>query len=547
MKKKILTSVFSMIICLSLILSGCAYLDTLKVQESAFNPKVVSAPDCGYGGEIKSVQAVDAYTVSFTLCQPDAAFAAKMASPIFAIQDENTLNTTGGDSLKLSENPVGTGAYRLLDWVKESKITLEPSTSYWGTPGQSSLIEFDWREDPNQRYALTSYTSIDGFDIPPANWIAGIRSNTSLRSVQHPIVNLYYLGFNNKISPMDKLDVRKAISLALDRSAIVQQAFPLGSELAQQMVPALIHPGHSDTMAWYTKNPSEAETLLKSAGFNFSEPITLAVADSTMGYIESPRRIADLVASQLKEIGVTVNIKTMSLTDLKSSIQAGTEMAYIYWFQADYLDGSAFFESPFIYNAVFLGDPYPEIQSEIKNSMISKDNNVRQEAFDRLNILVKDQVPLIPLGNAAFISVFRASVNNIGVNAYYENFEIMTGIDSTIRYYGVSEPASLWPADEDDYQAFRVTRLLYDTLLAPGFGDVEYKPLLAESWEANEDMTVWTFHLRYNVRFSNNATFDANDVVSSFSAIWDAKDPNHKGRTGEFAYFHRLFGKLLNE
>jgi ABC-type transport system substrate-binding protein len=123
----------------------------------------------------------------------------------------------------------------------------------------------------------------------------------------------------------------------------------------------------------------------------------------------------------------------------------------------------------------------------------------------------------------------------------------MSGTDATITYYGVSEPASLWPADEDDYQSFRVTRLLYDTLLAPGFGDVEYKPLLAESWEANADLTVWTFHLRYNVRFSDNATFDANDVVSSFAAIWDAKDPNHKGRTGEFDYFHRLFGKLLNE
>jgi len=53
--------------------------------------------------------------------------------------------------------------------------------------------------------------------------------------------------------------------------------------------------------------------------------------------------------------------------------------------------------------------------------------------------------------------------------------------------------------------------------------------------------------LRYNVRFSNNASFDANDVVSSFAAIWDAGNVNHKGRTGEFAFYKRLFGNLLNE
>ncbi len=547
MKKKILLQVFSMTLCLSLVLSGCTYLDTLKVKESAFIPKVVSAPDCGYGGEIKSVQAVDAYTVSFTLCKPDAAFAAKMAAPIFAVQDEATLIATGGDSLKLSQSPVGTGIYRLANWNTGKMISLEPSTSYWGTPGLPNTIEIEWNSNPGERYGFVSYTSVDGLDIPPAALIAAIRTNTSLRAVQHPLANLYYIGFNNQISPFDNPDVRKAFTLALDRAAIVQQAFPLGSELAQQLVPASIHPGHSDTMSWYTQNPLEAGSLLKSAGFDFSKPITLAVADSSMGYIESPRRIADLVASQLKSIGVTVDVKTMPQADLKASIQAGTEMAYIYWFQADYLDGSAFFEAPFIYNSTYLGSPYGNIQEAVKKTLAVRDSTTRQAAFDELNQLVKDQIPLIPLGYAANIAVFRSSVNNVGVNAYYENFESMTGTDATITYYGVSEPASLWPADEDDYQTFRVTRLLYDTLLMPGFGDVEYKPLLAESWEANSDLTVWTFHLRYNVRFSNNATFDANDVVSSFSAIWDAKDPNHKGRTGEFAYFHRLFGKLLNE
>ena len=347
--KKTLTRVFSMTICLSLVLSGCAYLDTLKVQETAFNPKAVSAPDCGYGGEIKSVQAEDAYTVSFTLCQPDAAFAAKMASPIFAVQDEAALTTTGGDSLKLSQNPVGTGIYRLASWEAGRTISLQPSTSYWGIPGLPDKIEVGWSADPGQRYGFVSYTSVDGLDMPPAALIGAIRTNSSLRAVQHPLANLYYIGLNNQMSPMDNADVRKAFTLALDRAAIVQQAFPLGSELAQQLVPTSIHPGHSDTMSWYAKNTQEAESLLKSAGFNFSQPITLAVAESSMGYVESPRRIADLVASQLNEIGVTVTVKTMSPADLKSSIQAGTEMAYIYWFQADYLDGSAFFEAPFIY------------------------------------------------------------------------------------------------------------------------------------------------------------------------------------------------------
>jgi ABC-type transport system substrate-binding protein len=45
-----------------------------------FTPMTVTAPNCDYGGEIKSVAAVDAYTVKFTLCASDVAFPAKMAS-----------------------------------------------------------------------------------------------------------------------------------------------------------------------------------------------------------------------------------------------------------------------------------------------------------------------------------------------------------------------------------------------------------------------------------------------------------------------------------
>ena len=546
MNKKSFYVLTSVIVCLGIALSSCAFMDTLKIQEVSFEGLTVSAPDCTYGGEIKSVQAVDANTVTFTLCQPDAAFVTKIASPIFAVQDQDVLNSTKGDSNLLSEVTVGTGSYRLESWEKTSQIRLIPSTSYWGTPGLPEALEFQWNTDPAKRYSYTTYVTVDGIDIPPAALISSIRGNSTLNSLQHPLANLYYIGINNTIAPMDNVDVRRALALALDRSAIVQQSFPLGSELAQQMVPASIHPGHSDYQSWYPANPLEARSQLTAANFDFSKVLTIAVTNSPMGYLENPRDIVNLVKTQLEQIGMKVAIKPMSLDELTQSIKNGQEMLYIYWFQADYLDASAFFEGPFIHEASYLGNPYPEIQAEVLNTMNSSDTKVRQQVFDQLNTMIKDQVPLIPLGYAANISVFRTSVNNVAVNAYYENFEDLTGIDPVFQYIGVQEPVSLWPADEDSYQTFRITRLLYDTLAVPGFGGVTIKPLLAESWESSADLTQWTFHLRYNVRFSNNASFDANDVVASFAAIWDASNVNHKGRTGEFAYYQRLFGNLLN-
>ena len=46
--------------------------------------------------------------------------------------------------------------------------------------------------------------------------------------------------------------------------------------------------------------------------------------------------------------------------------------------------------------------------------------------------------------------------------------------------------------------------------------------------------------------FQNGAAFDANDVVATFRTILDAKDPNHKGNTGDFYYSSTLWGSCLN-
>ncbi len=67
--------------------------------------KMIAAADCTYGGTMKSIEAVDDMTVKFTLCAPDPAFPFKIAGDPFAIFDADYLKETGGDSIKISENP----------------------------------------------------------------------------------------------------------------------------------------------------------------------------------------------------------------------------------------------------------------------------------------------------------------------------------------------------------------------------------------------------------------------------------------------------------
>ena len=73
----------------------------------------------------------------------------------------------------------------------------------------------------------------------------------------------------------------------------------------------------------------------------------------------------------------------------------------------------------------------------------------------------------------------------------------------------------------------------------------QIKPWLASEWKIAPDMKSITFNLRKDVKFSDGSTLDANDVVASYAALWDYKNPNHKGNTGVFEYAGSFFG-LLN-
>ena len=544
---------FSILVILGIVLSACTAQTNQTTIIDTYNPMTVRNGSCDYGSEIRSVQAVDEYTVRFSLCYPDAAFPAKLAAPIFAIQDSDYLRATGGDSAKISAEPNGTGPYILREWRAGIDTTLVISPTYWGVPAATPKIEFRWQPDQARRFSDVDFTAIEGMDFPsivmtkPFSYLTYTYANPDLKVVSHDPLNLYYLGFNNTIPPFDNVKVRQAFAYVLDQAVLLDLSFPTGTELANQLVPSSIYPGHSAELKWYSINLEQATALLNEAGFDFTQEIPIAYQNSPMQTLYSPNTLAMAVRDQLAEVGVKVVLEPMDTSVFEKNVEDGLEGFFIHWFMVDYLDGNAFFDKPFISEAKKFGLPYQDLQAYVAQVRSTASTVQQQAIYDQMNRTIIAQVPLIPLGHSPNLTVFRSTLQNISSNAFYENLEKIVSDKGTIRFIGPSEPGSLWPADEDDYTTFRTTRLLYDTLLTPGFGGEKFQPLLAESWESNTDLTEWTFHLRYNVQFSNGSQFDANDVVASFAAIWDASNPNHKGRTGEFAMFKRLFGSLIND
>ncbi len=536
---------FSAVLILGILLSGCQ-VQNQPASTTSFIPRQIAATDCGYGGEISSVQSLDQNTVVFTLCKPDTAFLSKISSPIFAIQDEDALNQAGGDSAALAVTPNGTGAYRLSQYTPGGELVLEPSPTYWGIPPKPQKITIRWVPVSITRFHAFQTAKADVLLSPPSGLMKIARETTGLKEISQIGLNTIYVGINNKSQPMDNPKVRQAMATLIDRETITHSFMVEGSEIASQLIPSNINPGFSANIPWYTTDADTAKALLLEAGFDFNQTISLAYPDQGMPGVDSPADIANEIKNEMAAIGVTLDLKQLSENDLRASIAAGGTMLYLYWFAADYPDGLAFFEKPFINDIGILGENYPDVVQAVENLKALKGENERQKAFNSANRLMKDIIPVVPIAHALDVVFARDSVKNLITNGVFENLEDASTLTGQLLIYAGNEPKSFWPADETDPETFEITRLLYDTLLTPAIEGKGFKPLLAESWETSQDLTQWTFHLRYDVHFSNGSSLDANDVVASFGAIWDNANRNHKGRSGDFAVFKSLFGKFIN-
>ena len=156
--------------------------------------------------------------------------------------------------------------------------------------------------------------------------------------------------------------------------------------------------------------------------------------------------------------------------------------------------------------------------------------------------------PMVPIANGTSAHAFAARIKGAygGVFAA-EQFRVMEDpSDDNIVFLQEGEPISLYCNDETDGITFRACEQITDSLLGYELGGGAVVPALATEWSANADATEWTFKLREGVKFSDGSDFNAEDVVTSWIAMWDASSPLHTGRTATFDYFKSFFTNFVN-
>ena len=508
----------------------------------------ITTENCDYGGNVLSLEAVDALTFRMTLCVPDPAVPSKVAFNTLGIQPaENLVSET------LINNPIGTGPYMLENWELGSEVVLARNDAYWGAVALEPTAIFRWNSEATARLTELQAGTVDGIDNPAPNDFAVIGSDPNLALYERPAATIAYLSMNNRFEPFDDPMVRQAIAHAIDKNRLVDNFFPPGSQIANQFVPPIIF-GHTEDVEPFAFDPALAEQMLDEAGFPRGEngirfSTSISFRDVVRAYLPTPAIIAQDLQAQLADIGIEAEVSLMESGAFLDAALAGDLPMVLLGWSMDYPDATNFLDTHFSAAAPqTFGDFYPDIAEAIAQGAQRATPEERLPFYRTANELIRDEAPMVPLAHGGSGAAYQARI--VGAHAQavgQESLAVMEDPDDdNIVFMQNAEPISLYCGDESDGETFRVCEQITEGLLKYQIGSGEIIPGLAESWEANDDLTEWTFHLREGVTFHDGSTFDANDVVASYGAQWDYENPGHGGRTGDYVYWTSFFGALLN-
>jgi ABC-type transport system substrate-binding protein/ABC-type dipeptide/oligopeptide/nickel transport system permease component len=248
---------------------------------------------------IASTEAVDPTTLVLHLARPCSGLlpvlgwsAAAMVSPASAAGN--------------AAHPIGTGPFRFEEWRRGTSLSLVRNPDYWGGAPALARVTFRFMADPSASIDALTAGDIDGYTIFPApEAIDRLKRDPRFTPQISPSEFKGILALNNRKPPFDDIRVRRALSYAIDRQAIIDAALfgygrPIGSHYTTQ------DPGYVDLTGLYAYDPAHARQLLAESGH--ADDLHLVLKLPPVAYA---RRSGEVVAAQLKAVGVSVEIVQM--------------------------------------------------------------------------------------------------------------------------------------------------------------------------------------------------------------------------------------------
>ncbi len=380
---------------------------------------------------IESVEVKDDYTVHIKTAFPFSALPSHLAHPgghmisMDLIEKSYEALENGDDPFTVvNKNPVGTGYFKYDDRVNGEYITLRKYDDYWGEQAKVDTVTFKTVPEDMARNAELNTGAADIIYPVNANDVTQIDQNDGTYVKQSESASMSYVGLNNEKEPFNDVDVRRAISMAIDKDELINGVLD-GVPLQAKGPLAPTVNGYSDDVDPIEFDPEAAQQLLKEAGYEDGFKATILTYDRTTS------DVAENLQSQLGTIGIDITIETAEVgAYLELTGNGSFDMFVGSWgtvtLDADYGLYPMFHSE----NAGNSGNrsffKNERVDTLLENARQSTDESERMAFYAEAQQIIVDEATIVPLYHSVLLAGLQDSVD--GFFQYPSSFPFLRDV-----------------------------------------------------------------------------------------------------------------------
>jgi len=369
-----------------------------------------------FGSLIKNIEKLDDNTVRFTLAHAEAPFLADLAwyfaSILSAEYADNMLKA--GTPEKVDREPVGTGPFALVQYQKDARILYRAFPDYWQGKAKLDRLVFAITPDASVRFAKLEKNECQVMPFPNPADLPRMKANPNLVVMQKAGLNTGFLAFNTQKAPLDNVIVRRALTMAINKPAIMQAIFQETGTVAKNLLPPDVWSADSE-LKDYDYDPDKAKALLQQAGIAKGTTIDLWAMPVQRPYNPNARRMAEMIQADWQKVGINARIVTYEWGEYLKRVKEGDHQAALMGWTTATGDPDNFFGPLFSCTAAEGGSNsskwcYKPFDQLISQARAEQDHHRRVELYRQAQQIMHDQAPAVMIAHSTIFEPVRKEV-----------------------------------------------------------------------------------------------------------------------------------------
>ncbi len=342
-------------------------------------------------GPVQRVEVADTHTVRVVLAEPFAPFLSILTDRNGYVVSPAAIERYGRD---LSRNPVGTGPFQFVEWVKDDHLTFRRNPNYWRR-GEPYLDELVFRIAPDDTVRLTMLRTRH---VELADWVdprdvRKVKASPHLKIYEVESFGFDMIRLNTSRPPFDNKLVRQALSWAVDREALRSVAYRGTGSVAIGPIPPRVW-AFDRSLRGNGYDPNRARSLLTQAGLAGGVSFTLQVRNVPLDQTR-----AQLVQQQAAAAGIRVSLQLIDIGTLLLNLRNGAfEASQSFWSGRVDPDGNMFrhFHTSAIQGGTnFMRYSNPELDRLLERAREITDTAERRRLYSQAQRIILVDAPMV--------------------------------------------------------------------------------------------------------------------------------------------------------